>query len=140
MGHRHIALAITSGYELETPLSPHQFARQVHHGYLQGIKSLGLRESIFVSEHAKSDVVEHYDLFMAIAQRIAAEKERPTAVITVSAYAGVGLSARRSAAAGLRVPEDLSIIACGDQPFARMMRSFAGNPLRALRENGDARH
>ena len=58
---------------------------------------------------------------MAIAQRIAAEKERPTAVITVSAYAGVGLSAGATAA-GLRVPEDLSIIACGDQPFARMMR------------------
>lgn len=121
MGHRHIAHSTVPGYDSTAELNPAQYAHKVYLGYREGMAKVGLPEQVFVAPPAKADMLEHYDTAFSLAKQIAKAEPRPTVVITVSTYAATGLMAGFSDL-GVRVPDDISLLACGDLPFARMMR------------------
>jgi LacI family transcriptional regulator len=56
-----------------------------------------------------------------MAKDVAASSPRPTAVIAFTDYTAAGLIAGLIDL-GLRVPDDVSVLAVGEQPFDRMLR------------------
>lgn len=121
MGHRHIALATVPGYDLADMLNPQRFAYLVYLGYREGMAGLRLTEQVFVAAGQREDVTSQYDRTIPLAALIARADPRPTAVIGYSEYAAAGLLVGL-AEQGLRVPEDISVLSGGDQPFGRMLR------------------
>jgi LacI family transcriptional regulator len=121
MGHHHIGLATVPGYDGADVLNPQRFAHLVYEGYRAGMAELGLAEQVFVAAGQREDVTSQYDRSVPLAAEVARARPRPTAVIGYSEYAAAGLMAGL-AEQGLRVPQDISIVAGGEQPFARMLR------------------
>ena len=121
MGHRHIAMATVEGYDAPEVLSPQHFAHMVYTGYLRAMTELGLEPQIFVAKGARTDVTHQYDQSLALGAQIAHASPRPTAVIGFSEYAAAGVMAGL-AEQGLRVPQEVSVVGGGEQPFARMIR------------------
>jgi LacI family transcriptional regulator len=121
MGHRRIAMATMQGYDSPEVLNPFRFANLVATGYQRGMKELKLEPQIFVAPPGRTEASEHYDNAVALAPQIAAATPRPTAVIAFSEYSAAGLMAGLPEQ-GLRVPDDISIVSGGEQPFTRMIR------------------
>jgi LacI family transcriptional regulator len=121
IGHRQIAMATVPGYDSAEELSPQHFAHLNYLGYRAAMAELGLPEQVFVAPGHREDVTSQYDRSVPLAVEVARADPRPTAVIGFSEYAAAGLMAGL-AEHGLRVPQDMSIVAGGEQPFARMLR------------------
>jgi DNA-binding LacI/PurR family transcriptional regulator len=121
MGHRHIAMATVPGYDSDEQLSPQRFAHLNYLGYRATMAKLGLPEQVFVAPGRREDVTSQFDRSVPLGADLARANPRPTAVIAFSEYAAAGLMVGL-AEQGVRVPEDISIVAGGEQPFARMLR------------------
>ncbi|MEO6434583.1 MAG: LacI family DNA-binding transcriptional regulator [Tepidisphaeraceae bacterium] len=121
MGHRQIAMSTVPGYDSTDALSPQHFAHLVYLGYRAGMADLGLAEQVFVAPGQREDVTTQYDRSVPLGAEVAKASPRPTAIVAFSEYAAAGLMVGL-AEKGLRVPEDVSVVAGGEQPFARMLR------------------
>ncbi len=121
MGHRRIAMATLAGFDDPNEFSPHHFSQRVYLGYRQGMASVGLPEQVFVGQAARHDVTDQFDASLPLGLEVAKAASRPTAVLAFSPYAAAGLMTGLIEQ-GLRVPDDVSVICSGEQPFARMMR------------------
>lgn len=121
MGHRHIAHCTNLGYDNAKPMNPFRAAYLRYRGYSEGIAELGLTEQVFVPPQQCTDVNMLYDSAAALAPVIAKASPRPTAIIAFSDYVGAGLIAGLTDAK-VGVPDDISILSFGEQPFTRMLR------------------
>jgi LacI family transcriptional regulator len=121
MGHRRIGLVTRQNYDVALELNPNQFIHRVYLGYREGMAQVGAAEQVFVFEEPRIDIYEHFEMSVPLGEQIAQMPDRPTALLTITLYSAGGLIAGLSAR-NVRVPDDVSIVACGDQPFARMMR------------------
>jgi LacI family transcriptional regulator len=123
MGHRRIAHATVFGYDSAEPLNPFRPASLRYDGYRREASKLGLPEHILCSGRRCTDMLMVYDDAVALGRQIGAvdPSSRPTAVVAFSDYSGAGLIAGLTDA-GVNVPGDVSVIAVGEQPFARMLR------------------
>ena len=122
MGHRRIAYATYKGYEDPAPLNAFRVAHLRYLGYQQSMRELGLEEQVFAAAEQCTSFNLMYDQAVELAQRIASRgADRPTAIIAFSDFTAAGLIAGL-ADAGIALPQQMSIIAVGDQPFGRMLR------------------
>jgi LacI family transcriptional regulator len=121
MGHQHIALSTVPGFNKADVLNPQHFAHLVYLGYHAAMSELELTEQVFVAGGQREDVTSQYDRTLPMAAEIAHANPRPTAVIGYSEYAAAALLAGFSEL-GIRVPDEISIVAGGEQPFTRMLR------------------
>jgi LacI family transcriptional regulator, galactose operon repressor len=120
MGHRRIAHATVRGFDNPDPLNPYRMAYLRYDGYRRGMAELGLAEQIFFPEELVKSADELFDNAVKLSPQVVSASPRPTAVITFSDYTAAGLIAGLSAA-GVRVPQDISILGVGEQPFDRML-------------------
>ena len=122
MGHRQIAYATNNGYDNPAPLNPYRIAHLRYLGYLQAVRELGLNERVLVASERCLSVDMMYDQSVKLGRQVASSKtNRPTAIIAFSDFTAAGLIAGLGDA-GLAVPQQVSILAIGDQPFGRMLR------------------
>jgi DNA-binding LacI/PurR family transcriptional regulator len=121
MGHRRIAHATIFGYDNPNPLNPFRIARLRYEGYLKGITELGLEPMVFAPTERCTDTEMLYDSSALLTSMLLSAAPRPTAVVAFSDFTGAGLISGLSHA-GLSLPDDMSIMATGDQPFCKMLR------------------
>jgi LacI family transcriptional regulator len=121
MGHRRIAHATIRGFDNPQPLNPYRIAYLRYEGYRRGMAELGLTEELFFPQELVRSTDELFDNAVKLAPQLVSASPRPTAVITFSDYTAAGLIAGLSDA-GVRVPQDISILGVGEQPFDRMLR------------------
>ena len=121
MGHRRIAHATMPGYDDPEYLNPYRQAHLRYLGYRKAVTDLGMREQVFAIEGDYSEIALLYDRAREMAAQVAAAVPRPTAVITFTDYTAAGLVSGLFDL-GLRVPDDISVLAVGEQPFDRMLR------------------
>jgi LacI family transcriptional regulator len=120
MGHRRIAHLTIPGYDDPDPLNPYKQAHLRCLGYRRGMAELGLAEQLFCTPGDFSNIQHLFDAAYPFARAIAECDPRPTAVIAFADYAAAGLIAGLKDI-GLAVPEDISVLGVGDQPFGRML-------------------
>ena len=121
MGHRRIAHATVGGFDNPNPLNPYRVAHLRYMGYRRGVAELGLVEQVFRPDVFVRNTDELFENAVALSPQVAAASPRPTAVVTFSDYTAAGLIVGLSAA-GVRVPEQVSVLGIGGQPFGRMLR------------------
>lgn len=117
-GHRKIALATT-------PLI--RWTRmQVYKGYVAALKAAGLQyddRQVFISSSEHEVEEEGYDILAGrqLGQMIAERRDEFTAVLCVNDITSAGLIQGLNNA-GVRIPEDLSLVSMDDIPFASVFR------------------
>ena len=121
LGHRRIALLTRPDYDVEVQLNPNQYVHRVYLGYRSGVAQAGIQQQILTFDRPKLDASEAFDSCNALGAQVAEMSDRPTAVIAVTLYAAGGLISGL-ASKGVKVPDDVSVVSCGEQPFAKMMR------------------
>jgi LacI family transcriptional regulator len=111
LGHRRIGYV---GIDIEADT-----ARRRHQGYRDGLAAAGLDERAGDVQDAPASIEGGYD---AVQRFLAAATEQPvTAIFVASLMAALG--ARTALAEhGLRVPEDISLIAFNDHPIAEHLQ------------------
>jgi DNA-binding LacI/PurR family transcriptional regulator len=122
LGHRRIAV-VTSGFRgaygvLTEPLKAvsADTERQRMLGWLGPLTDAGIEPVVVRRPHKDRD-----DLGYEAAQTILALRQRPTAVLCFSDAMAVGV-VRAIQDAGLRVPQDISVVGFDDNPIARRMQ------------------
>jgi LacI family transcriptional regulator len=121
MGHRRIAHVAIKGYENADPLNPFRVAHLRYQGYQRAMAELGLGEEVVLDEAPVKDIEGLFDSAIPLAQKLLKLPAAPTAVITFSDHTAAGIM-RGLADAGVKVPEQVSVLGVGGQPFARMLR------------------
>jgi len=121
MGHRRIAHVTIKGYENAEPLNPYRVAYLRYEGYRRAMAELKLKEQVISGDGPLTDVEMLYDESVRLAANVAKASPRPTAIIAFSDYNAAGLM-QGLTDLGVSIPGDISILAVGDQPFARMLR------------------
>ena len=121
MGHQRIAHATIRGYDNSHPLNPYRVAYLRYEGYRRAMAELGLTEHIFRPDTTVLNTEGLFEDALALAPQLAAASPRPTAVVTFSDYTAAGLS-KGLADAGIKIPDEISILGVGEQPFDRMLR------------------
>jgi DNA-binding LacI/PurR family transcriptional regulator len=137
MGHRRIALVTRPDYGVEPAFNPNQFVRRVYLGYRSGIEQAGLQEQVLTFARPKLDASEQFDSCIPLGVQVAEMSDRPTALIAITLFASGGLITGLTSK-GLRVPDDVSIVSCGEQPFARMMRPAVATIVEPIEKMGTA--
>ncbi len=120
MGHRRIAHVTIPGYDDLDPVNPFKQAHLRYLGYRKGMAALGLAEQVFSTPGDFVDIERLFDSAFSFARVIAAASPMPTAVIAFADYTAAGLIAGFREA-GVRVPEQISVLGIGDQAFGRML-------------------
>jgi DNA-binding LacI/PurR family transcriptional regulator len=121
MGHRRIAHATVGGFDDADRLNPYRVARLRYEGYRRGTAALGLVEMVPRPDGYVRGIDELFDHAVKLSPQIASASPRPTAETCFSDYTAAGIIAGL-AAAGVRVPQDISVLGFGGQPFGRMLR------------------
>ncbi|MEA2711083.1 MAG: LacI family transcriptional regulator [Phycisphaerales bacterium] len=127
MGHRNIAYVTIAGFDNTNAFNPFRQAHLRYLGYRKGLDELGLAEAVFCGRGDCTEVEFLYDRGFEVAKAFAAavngagNTRRPTAAITFSDFTAAGLVAGLLDA-GIKVPDQVSVLGVGDQPFARMLR------------------
>jgi LacI family transcriptional regulator len=137
LGHRRIALVTRPDYDAEPQLNPNQFVRRVYVGYRSGVAQSGIQEQVLTFARPKVDASEQFDACVTLGAQIAQMSDRPTALIAVSLYAAGGLIPGLFSK-GVRVPDDISVVSCGEQPFAKMMRPAIASIVEPIEKMGTA--
>ena len=120
-GHRRIAHVTMHGHENPSGTNPYRVAYQRSQGYRDAMAARGLEAQIFSPQADVFSVGELYECGVALSREVASATPRPTGIVAYSDYTAAGLIAGLSDA-GKKVPESISVIGFGDQPFARMVR------------------
>lgn len=118
LGHRDIAVltmdpTVTAPRWRTTPIAenPNHVARERTSGAVAALEAAGLTARILdVSDNRAADVAAGADLLLA-------DPQRPTAVVCFSDLMAATL-VRRAGAAGVRVPQDLSVVGFDDSVLA----------------------
>lgn len=121
LGHRRVAHVTLKGYDNPSPVNPFRHAHLRFLGYRAAVRELGLEEIVLCPDRQEVSVETEFDTAVGMAHRIAAMSPRPTAVVTYADFEAAGVLAGLTEA-GLSVPQDVSIIGYGEQPFIRMTR------------------
>ncbi len=111
-GHRHIGIGLsyTPGRSLETPSTPHSFRLK---GFRRALEAFGapLREDwLFLNTTYEKGGAEMARHFLSL-------RERPTGLCIVNDYVALAFMAE-VIRAGVRIPEDVSIVGHDNQPIA----------------------
>ncbi|CAN5655158.1 LacI family DNA-binding transcriptional regulator [soil metagenome] len=106
IGHRRIGFI---GLDAETDT-----AQRRHRGYLDGLAAGGLAHDPSIEQAAPPTVEGGQE---GVARLLSEAGERPTGVVAASLMSALGVRAGL-AAAGLRIPGDVSLIAFNDHPIA----------------------
>jgi LacI family transcriptional regulator len=123
MGHRHLAHVTIKGHDDHDPSNPFRASRFRAEGYAQGMRELGLATQYFAAEPSTgaAGMTLLYDMAVALCPQIAAASPRPTAITCYADFMAAGIESGLSDL-GVKVPQDISIIGYGDQPFGKMLR------------------
>jgi len=135
LGHRRVAV-VTTGYRgeygvLTEPLKLTVANTEVQRltGWLEPLEAAGVRPMVIRHPHG-----DPADIGYAAAQTVLAADPRPTAVLCFSDAVAVGVI-RAVHDAGLRVPEDVSVVGFDDNPVARRTQP----PLTTVRQDVEAK-
>ena len=120
MGHRRIAHATIPRYDDPDPLNPYKQAHLRYRGYADGLRELALPPQVFVTPGDWTNIEALFDRGYDLARALLAASPRPTAVVAFVDYMAAGLIAGLRDA-GVKVPEQMSVLGIGDQPFGRML-------------------
>jgi DNA-binding LacI/PurR family transcriptional regulator len=120
MGHTRIGHVSIFGHRDPGALNPYIIAHQRYIGYRDAMAALGLEEQVFApaTPGGAGDIL--FDQTLALAPHVAAANPRPTALICFSDFAAAAML-KGLRQAGVRLPEEMSIIGVGDQFFGRML-------------------
>jgi LacI family transcriptional regulator len=139
-GHRRIAHVTVQGHADATPLNPYRHAHLRYAGYTKAMAALGLGGRVVCPQGEPPRHVDaQFDDAVRVAHDLADAAPReplPTAIVTYSDYEAAGLLAGFSEA-GVRVPEQVSIVGFGDSPFSRMVRPALSTLAPAYEQMGE---
>jgi LacI family transcriptional regulator len=121
MGHRRIAHATIKGYDDPQPLNPFRIAHLRYQGYHRAMGELGLAEQVILDDAPVTDIEGLFNSAIPLAGKLLKLSPRPTAVVTFSDYNAAGIMCGLLDA-GVGVPEEISVLGAGEQPFAKMLR------------------
>ena len=116
MGHRDIAHFTLKGYDNPSPLNPFRHAHLRYIGYQRAVQQLKLRERVICPD-VTARVETEFDAAVQMAGEIG--KPLPTAIVAYSDFEANGLLVGLLKQ-GINVPQQVSLIGYGDQPFCRM--------------------
>ena len=126
LGHRRIGLMLFANY-LDRRVGPNSWG--LHQGALDARQECGAEVILYPlsTSHLRVDMIRGAD---AITARLLGEDPRPTALVTVSSNLAYGAFACLTRA-GLSVPGDISLIACGDdtEPFWQLAPNLTIFPI-----------
>ena len=123
MGHRRVAHMTLPGYANASPLNPYIHAHWRYLGYARACAELGLAENVMTrANHPSAQVVAEFDDAVPFGRALGeGPRPLPSAIVCYSDYESAGLLAGLSEA-GVRVPDEVSLIGHDDKPFTRMVR------------------
>ena len=142
LGHQRIAHVTIQGYADPSRLNPYRHAHLRYAGYARAIAELGLSENVIVPDGEPARRVDaEFDDAVRVAHAIASDakgtdRPLPTAIVTYSDYEAAGLLAGFTEA-GVRVPEQVSLLGYGDHPFGRMARPAISTLAPAYEQMGE---
>lgn len=136
MGHERIAMATVKGHDNPDPFNPFCIAHQRYEGYLRGMSELKLTPAVYGTDEICTDTTMLFDKSVELASKIASASTRPTAVIAFSDFFAAGLIAGLNDHR-LRVPDDMSVLSIGGQPFGRMTRPMLSTLSPAFEKKAD---
>ncbi len=113
LGHKRIVHLTHDCYRDETQPGLFLDARERWHGYAQCMRDAGLEQIVLTHPCPEAGHTEFFEAAYKMALSIAQHPASPTAVVAYNDYQAIGLLSALSAA-GVRVPQDLSIVGFDD--------------------------
>jgi LacI family transcriptional regulator len=122
LGHRRIAHATIPGFDNPEPLNSHREAHLRYQGYRRAMAELRLTELVVASKEPTLTLDAQFEAGLELAGRIVQRDpaKRPTAVIAFNDFLATGLM-KGSIHAGISIPQQMSVIGVGKQPFGKML-------------------